>query len=510
MANVSQIKGLNFEDGNSILLAVFGNDVAKYNSSTGVWDGQHQNLTPNIDYSIAKGKGYGFFTGINVAPRVINSSGTWSQTTNLTNAPWAKYCYLCGDRIYFSYCLVNSDYYRRRTFYTDIIENENAITWGLEYGTDLVQTAASAVITSASSLFNDVKIKIGDPFIILSGNNAGAYSVKTVTSNTSITLDRNLTYSATSSKFLVGGNWFDISGEVTGIGEYYNTILSFESQRAWRWSYAIGKKEIIGVKGTTSFKSIVSNHRGYTFWYNPNDGIVQFNGSTATSISEKIEPILSGMSSTMYTSVVGWPGTGKYKNHVYFYVGDSTFSVNGESFTLNKVILDYNILRSKWKVHEFNAVVTSATVYTESGEDNVYLGTSSSLVLKFNTGNHDYNVTTDDAKTLPIHSYMVTHPIYPSGIEVINQFDKHYVWADKGTGIKSKYKLHGTVDKNDSDWSELSELNEKYAEVKIDPQNSQSRGMSFMISEISKDPSFEFLGFSIIYSVLGEAFTDEL
>lgn len=508
MANVGYISGLNYEDGNSILLCVYGNDVAKF--SGGSWVGQAQNLIPG-NYQISMGKGYAYLTGINVNPRVINSSGTWSQTTNLTKAPKADYNRLVGDRHYFGYCSLNSNNYYRRIFYTDIIEQDDAVTWGIEYGSDLVQTAGDATITSAGSSFIDRKIKIGDPVFILDGNNAGTYAVSSVIDNTNIELTKALTYSGSSTSFWIGGNWFDLPGKVTGIGEHYGTPIGFEANSAWRYSTSIGRKQIIGVKGTLSYKSIVSNHRGYSFWYHPTDGIVAFNGSVAKTISNKIEPILKGMSSSMYSSVVGWPGTGIYKDHLYMFIGNSTFNVNGESFTLTNCIVDYNIARNKWKVFEYNAVITSATVFQESNVDNVYIGTSSDLVLQFDSGNSDYDVTTDDdATTLDIHSYIITHPVYPSGIEVMNEFDKYFSWKDIGNSIKSRYRLHGNIDKNDSEWSPLNELNDDYSEVKINPQKCNARGISFMIDEISKTPSFEFLGFSFIYSVVGEAYRDEL
>lgn len=504
MANVSYMKGLNFEDGNSVLLAVFGNDVAKLSGSN--WIGQSQNLIPG-DYMISKGKSYGYLTGINVASRVINSSGTWSQETNMDRAPRAKFNYPFKDRVFFGYNLINGVYYRRRVHYTDIIEKDDSVAWDIEYGSDLVQTAGSDTITSAGSKFIERKIKIGDPFIITSGNNQGVHVVSEITNNSTIVLTQNLVHTASSNSFIVGGNWFDLNGEVTGLGEHYGVLLAFESDRAWRWSPSVGKKEVMGCKGTFLYKSIVNNNNGYSFWYHPSEGIVQFNGSVASVISGKIQPILDGM--TDKSVVVGWSGVGENKSHLYYYIGNTTFKVNGETFTLNKVIIDYNVQRSKWKIYEYNAVITSATTFIENGQEVVYLGTSSSLVLKFNDGTHDYDVAANDGTTLPIHAYMVTHPVYPSGIEVENMFDKYYSIKDSGNGIKSAYKLHGNVDKNDSTWSDLQELNDNYNETKIDPQKSKARGISFMISEISKNPSFEFLGFSVIYSVVGESYDDK-
>lgn len=507
MATVSYLKGLNFQDGNSILMAIFGNDVAFF--SGGNWVGQAQNLVPGA-YEVTMGKKYAFMSGLGALPRVISSTGVFSKTINLENAPQAKSVYYMSDRVYFGNVVINGDSYQRRIFYTDIIEKDDGVVWGLEYGSDLVQTAGSETVTSVSAYFKRSNIKVGDPFLILNGGNAGTYYVDEVTSDSAIVLDRALSLSATGSKFLVGGNWFDVDNALETMGEHYGILLGFEKDKVWRYNQSIGRKPIIGAKGTTSVKSVVSNHRGYTFWYHPSDGILQYNGSTATTISNKIAPILEGMTEANYDDVVGWPGVGKYKDHVYFYIGNSSFKVNGESFSLTNVVIDYNISRSRFKVYEYNTQITCATTFIETNKDVVYLGTPDSVVLKFNDGNSDYNTTANDGSTLPIRTYLVTHPIFPSGVEIENHFDKQYAWADSGTGIKSKYKLYGTPNKNDSDWNELMEINDQYEENKIPPQKAQARGIAFMVEEISTNESFEFLGFSFIYSVVGEVFSDEL
>lgn len=506
MANVNFIKGINYDDGNSVLALVYGNDVAIF--SGGSWVGQSQNLVPG-DYHIAEGKGYAYLTGLLSDPRVIDSSGNFSKVTNLTKAPTAAVNQLFRDRQFFGNCVVNGDSYYKRVFYTDIIEKDDGVVWGLDHGSDLSQTADSTSVTSAGANFISNGIKIGDPFIILDGNNESTNAVFDIVSETEIILKNELSNTSSSNKFIVGGNWFDIEGAVVAMAEHYGELLVYENNHVWRWSPAIGKKPLIGTRGTTSRHSIIPSHRGFTYWYHPSDGIVEYNGNNGRIVSGKIEPIIDSISDP--TAVVGWPGIGKQKNHIFMYIGDTSFKVNGESYSLTNTIVDFNSVTRRWKVMEYNAVITCATRYIESNQEVVYLGTDSDIVLQFNTGNSDYDVATNDGSTtLPIHTRIISHPVYPSGIEVMNMYDKYYALKDAGTGIKSRYKLHGDIDKDDSDWSEMHELNEKYGEVKVDPQKSEARGISFLVSEISKDPSFEFLGYSFIYSVMGEAFKDDL
>ncbi|MBM4036925.1 MAG: hypothetical protein FJ290_00295 [Planctomycetes bacterium] len=67
--------------------------------------------------------------------------------------------------------------------------------------TDLVTTAGLAVVTSVSSTFITSGVAPGDQFRILSGTNAGMYTVLTVNSETSITLTQNLAASGTGITF---------------------------------------------------------------------------------------------------------------------------------------------------------------------------------------------------------------------------------------------------------------------------------------------------------------------
>lgn len=509
MANVN-VHGLNFEDGNSLLLAIYGNDIAVYTSGSDAWVGQSQNLIPG-NFSVARMNKYGYIYSLTDVPRTVTSSGTFSYTTNLTNSPKAAQAYGLGNRVYIGDCKIGSDSYQRRVFFTDIIEDDDNVKWGLEYGTDLAQTASSAVVTSATGQFKTVNIKIGDTLVIQGGPNAGTYAVDTVDSETQITLTRSLPYNSSGDSYLVGGNWFDLDNQATGLGEHYGTLLAFEYSRAWRWSPAIGKKPIIGVHGTSSAKSIVQ-HRGYTFWFHPTDGIIQFNGSTGRIISQKIQEVIDGMSSANYGSVVGWPGVGKYKDHVYFYLGDVTIDdVDNNSETISDCVADFNIARSTVKIHSLHAAIVSATVFVENNQEVVYAGTDSDVVLKLNNGSTDYDVATDDdSTTLDISWYMETHPFYPSGIEVMNQFHNIFCYMDRGTTLNSQYRLCGTPNDDDSSWQDVIQINQKYDQKPIDRQKSMARGFALKHRKMSSTTELQYLGHSVIYEPKSEAYEDEL
>ncbi|MEW6358025.1 MAG: C25 family cysteine peptidase [Planctomycetota bacterium] len=66
---------------------------------------------------------------------------------------------------------------------------------------DLVTTASSAVVTSASSTFITSGLQPGDPFVIGTGPDAGTYIVQSVDSQTQVTLTTALTSSRTGIRF---------------------------------------------------------------------------------------------------------------------------------------------------------------------------------------------------------------------------------------------------------------------------------------------------------------------
>lgn len=504
----NSIKGLNFEDSNSLLLVTYGNDVAKFNPGTNTWLGQHQNLNPGGNYEMVMCKGYGYLFSTSIAPKSVTSDGTWSNTVNVQKAPWGAYPLLFKDRLVVGKCVVNGDNYFRRFYYSDIILQDNKVKWGLNYGNDLIQTAGSKQVTSASARFIQNNIKIGDPFIITSGVNTDTYAVDEIIDDNNIVLDRVINTSANTSQFIVGGNFFDIDSGVTGVGEHYGTLLAFEYNKVWKWTPTNGKKELFGVGGTSSHRSIVNNHQRYTFWFSPDDGIVLYNGSTAQGISGKIQEVVDGIDPSYFPYIVGWPGTGKYKDHVYFYVGDVA-NIN-ENINITKCIIDYNIGRNTFKCHSYNAVIRGATTFIENNQKNVYLITDTNLVLKFNTGNTDYNTVVDDNSTLPIGFILESHIFYPRGPEVLNNIESYYEFLNKGTGVVTKKKLHGQPDIDDSEWQDVQEINGKYKEKKLNPKDPPARGISFLVSEISKDASFEFLGHTIISKGVGVAYADQL
>lgn len=487
MSNV-YLSGIKFDSGTNRLIAGFGNDLAYYSSG---WNYLGVNM-PSFDMDIIAAKNYAYMFSPDRDPISIDSSLNVSSTVNLTNAPRGRHPHYMSDRIYVGKVTIGGVEYSQRCYYTDIIVKSDKVRWGLEYGTDMVLDPNSRNITSASAAFISSGIKIGDDILITTGNNAASYVVEDIVSETELYIDRKPKYYDTAS-YIVGSNWFDISGAYTGIGEHYGTLLNFTYNQVERWSFSIGKRPIYGVRGTSSPKSIVSNHEGYTFWYHPSDGIIMYNGDSATSVTNKINDVIDAVQN--HDQVIGWPGVGKYKQHVYFYIGNITL----DGASMSNVIIDYNIGRNTVKLHEYNAKVVSAAIVETNNVETTYLGTDASMVLQFNNGTTDYNVTADDGSTLPIAWYMQTHPIYPSGQDIENIFDTVRHYTQDGVGIKFQTRQIGIGERKESEWQDEIEIKSDFDICTFPTDMPESQAIEFRYREISKH-DIGFKGHSLVYS----------
>lgn len=79
-----------------------------------------------------------------------------------------------------------------------------------EEGDDLVTTASSAAVSSASSLFSDRKVSTSDRLWIKTGSDVGVHTISAIGSNTALTLGANLTTTATGVSFFIEPEVLDL------------------------------------------------------------------------------------------------------------------------------------------------------------------------------------------------------------------------------------------------------------------------------------------------------------
>ena len=374
---------------------------------------------------------------------------TWSTTTNLADSPKGLYIREHLTRLYLYRVTIMGTVFHSRVWYSDFPKNET-ITWGLETGSDLAQTASSAVVTSAGSLFITRNIKVGDPFTIMTGTNAGEYVVQTIDSETQITLTKNLTNNQSDKDFWVGGNWFDVGtddGDIgMGIGETANEMFFFKKTSVYRYS-AIEKqlRKVKTAPGTTSPRSII-NWGSYTYWYHPS-GLYRCAGLSEEKISDPIEDIIDGVPDN--TAVVGW--VSPKENTLNWYLGN-VITRDGE--TIQNCVAVFDARAEKMYLSSIKNSMRCAVTWIQDDDVAVHAADNASGVFEMDTG------TSFDGQAISFEAE--TWPIFPAGTEALNIFTRLRAYIKNGPDVQLLYKLvykpvKGREDVwiNDNDWKPM-------------------------------------------------------
>ena len=145
MANILGGVGYSKSDGTNKLVVACNGDLLVYNSGTDVWDAQNQylNVTSKVEFDTFLD--YLFTVNYSDSNRVYDGS-TWSQTTNLTSSPKAKYIKVYGTRVYLGYCNPSGTAYASRVYFSSI-PSSDAITWDTTNDWFDVRTDDGDVIT---------------------------------------------------------------------------------------------------------------------------------------------------------------------------------------------------------------------------------------------------------------------------------------------------------------------------------------------------------------------------
>lgn len=418
---------------------------------------------------------------------------------NTEDSPIAQYIIPYATRLYLYKIKIAGVEYPSRAWFCDYPVN-GEISWGLETGSDLVQTADSNVITSAGSSFKQRGIKVGDPLFITSGTNArrDEYVVQSIDSETQITLDEDLTNSATGSSFWVGGNWFDVNTDDgdfgMGMGLTSNYIIFFKKKSILRFIETGSTRELRQIKnavGTTSSRSIVSKG-DYVYWYHPS-GIYRTNGADYEIISNPIEDVVDGITSGNESAVVGW------KNETYdtvnFYLGDVTLR---DGDTISGCVVSFDENTETWAPRSYSITPKVATDGLESDSYKVYVGDNSDSVYQFDTGT-DFNDSN-------ISTRIELAPIYPEDSETIIEPRRVRLYISNGPDVQLYYKLlykpnsDGITWDNDAEWRPMKGSQNGDRAEWVFPVGERASGVKFLIVENSNNESFYYEKLVLYYS----------
>jgi hypothetical protein len=470
MANIDGLLGFNPSTGSAILFAAYGNDIV--NVSTGL--GYSSNITAGNKGEFASFLDNAFYQNGVDGTRRFNGT-KWINETLARKSPISKYISLSPrNRLLFGYVTYNSLTFASRVWFTDLPKNNN-VTYGLEYGSDLSQIAGSKVITSASASFETKNIKVGDPFLITTGTNAGEYIIASVDSGTQITLTDSLINTASNSSYWTGSNWFDAqtndSDVITGLGQNSDRDLIFKLMSLFRYD-GTSLRKLKDAVGTSSHRSII-NHKGTTYYFHGSDpkisGIYATDGITSVKISKPIEPFILGMSTSNYTEIVAW----KEGEELRFYLGDLTNT--NENISMTNAVATLDTTTDSWDVSPIKDVIKVATTFRTNNRLDWFTGTSDSQVLQMGDGN-SFN-------TAPITLIAETKVIYPAGSEVVNEIPYIQIISKNCKGIKVKYKLWDHPATVDDQYNGMGEITDDRTEFVLPIRHNQAAGIQIRFEE---------------------------
>lgn len=432
MAATLALHGVNFSDGTDKLILNRHGVFKEYNSTTEVWDHIED---PHFDFNALIDSenflDHAFFVNGVDSNYSLDSDGNWSGTTNLSDSPIAKYIKEHQTRLYLGNIKIRNTNYPSRVWVSDFPENDS-ITWGLETGENLVTTSSSAVITSAGSLFETRNIKVGDKIIIEEGSDAGEYTVRSIDSETQITLTEELTTTDTGISFWVGSNFINVKtddgDEIMGFGYNSNEILFFKRLSVHSYSATSGTlRQIKDAPGTSSGRSIV-NMDEYTYYYDStSQAIRRTDGKNSIIISNKIEDLIQNISSTTRPNVVGWSTDGKLIEH---YIGTVT---TRDGYTIDNCVVIWDTVTETWSTRSLPFEIEQSARWISEDRTETYVATSNGKVLKVNS--------TNKYDTYDINFVLEDRSLFPEGDDALVDFQRVKFFIDNGHDIQIAYKL---------------------------------------------------------------------
>lgn len=490
MVDIDGLYGYNKSSAtNNKLLAAYGNDIINVDTGAGYGAG----LTTSSKGEFATYLDYCFFVNGVDATRSFDGS-TWTTTGARNRCPIAKYVKVFGTKLYLGYVTIGSSIFPSRVWSSDLPYN-NGVRWGLEYGTNLVQSASSAVITSSGALFKTYGIKVGDPVFILDGANAGQYIVQTIDSETQITLTGTLTNAVPGgSTYIIGSNYFDVRTDdndyMRGLGENSGRLLIFKLGSLSRYNGA-SLFGVSGAPGTSSGRSI-ANIKQYTFYFHGSEstrtGVYMYDGSEVLKISTPIQPYIDGIAASMYPNIVGWREGNWYR----CYVGDITNTQR--NISMSNVVLSFDVALGRWSIDPIEKTVKCSATFLESNSEKIFIGDDSSGVFQIPSG-YSFNGS-------PIEWIVETGPHYPEGSEFLLNFTRVQIISRDSRGTRVRYKLYNHPTGVDDNWWTLGEITDDKTEFFVPPSHNRASGIEIRFEEDGIDENTQYIEkISIFYTV---------
>jgi len=458
-----------------LLLAAYGNDIV--NVTTGL--GYGLALNPSYPVETENFLGSLFFQNYFNTPKTFNGTA-WSYQ-HVDEVPLSKYIKQWQSRLYLGFIKIGSTEYPSRIWYSDLPVNDT-IQWGFEYGTDMSIIAGDNRVTTNLAKFKTHNIKRGDPIFILTGANAGQYSVKTIESETALRLadynGNDITLSTTGSNitYWVGGNWFDVERDdgdyITWVTQNFEQLLIFKRDTVHRYN-GTSQSLIKGAPGTTAGRSVI-NGKDWTAYFHgglkDQTGFYAYDSTSGRKISNGIQKYIDGINSGMYTNIIGWKEGQLFR----WYVGD--IDNPDYDLTVSKAVITFDYASQCWSIDPIADVIEAATEFRQGGTKSAFIA-SDNMVFQTPLGN-DFNGS-------PIPFSFELGGIYPSGTDYSNTFRRIQIISENASGIKILYRRRLKPFDSDIQFKPLGHINGEATWLRFPEEMNQCSGLDLRFQGIS-------------------------
>ena len=135
------------------VVAIDGSSNAEiYIDVNGTWTSQSQSLTKNNKVRFAYSPALDYLFACNHADATRSYQAAWSTSTNVTDAPKAKYIKAFGQRIWLFNCVVGADSFVSRAYYSTTVET-SPITWDTTEGWNTFNDVITGVGRNGQNMF---------------------------------------------------------------------------------------------------------------------------------------------------------------------------------------------------------------------------------------------------------------------------------------------------------------------------------------------------------------------
>lgn len=456
------------------LIGAYGNDIV--NVSTGLGFGV--NLTSTNDVEFENFLGSLFFQNFVDTPLSFNGTD-WSRQ-HCGKLPLSKYIQSWNERLYLGYIKIGSTTYPSRVWHSDLPINDT-IQWGYELGTNLTTKAGSNRVGSANAGFKAYNIKVGDPFFITSGSDAGEYRVEEIISDQQLNLAKyngdsiTLTTTASGVSYWVGSNYFDVERDdgdfITWLESNFNQLVIFKRESLHRYNGSV-RSRVKGAPGTTSGRSVI-NLRDWTMYFygaqGNETGFYAYDSTEGFKISNGIQKYIDGMDLSI--SQVAWKEGNLYR----CYVGD--IDNTDYNISIDKAVITFDYDAKAWSIDPIADVIKVATEFRSGGTKTTFIGADDAQVMQTPLGN-TFNGS-------PINWRFDTKAIYPTGTNYNNTFTKSRVVSENASGVRVSYRRRLTPFNSDDNFTSLGDLRNEMQEFYFPEDKNRSSGVEYRFQGVS-------------------------